>query len=67
MPVNWWYGPPPQPGDGLQTSTGRKYLILKVRAAGSKMKLDCLVLPKSETVPGTMFGWEWSPRRRKGR
>lgn len=69
LTVNFWDGPEPQPGDGLETSTGRRYLILalKRRRDGSLRALECIVLPASESVSGRLFSWSWSPRRRKPR
>lgn len=54
----WWHGAEPVPGDGLQTKTGRRYLILDVRGR----TLDCLVLNKDEPIAGTVFEWEWGKR-----
>ncbi len=67
LTVNFWTGPEPQSGDGLETSTGRRYLILRVarKRTGELRALECLVLPKNEPIPGRVFEWAWSPRRRR--
>ena len=67
LTVNFWTGPEPQSGDGLETSTGRRYLILRVarKRTGELRALECLVLPKNEPIPGRGFEWAWSPRRRR--
>ncbi len=72
LTVNFWEGTEPQSGDGLRTTTGRQYLILTVlrKRTGALKALECLVLPETERIPGTVFEWRWSPRkgtRRAGR
>lgn len=69
LTVHFWTGIDPNPGDGLETSTGRRYLILRVkRSSENKIRaLECLVLPKGEPIEGRLFSWVWSPRRRKPR
>lgn len=57
----WWDGPEPEPGDALETKTGRKYLILKVRGK----QLDCMVITKDEKTNGEVFKWEWAKRKSK--
>mgnify|MGYP006949699578 CR=1 FL=1 len=59
----WWNGPEPVPGDGLRTKSGRLYLIMDVRGK----RLECLVLPKSEPIEGTVFEWTWGARTRKAK
>ena len=69
LSVNFWTGPAPVAGDGLETSTGRRYLIQRVmvKRDGSLKALHCVVLPKGEPVPGTLHPWSWSPRTRRSR
>lgn len=74
LTVKFWDGPEPEPGDGLETSTGRRYLILRLKFGraqngrlGPLRALECLVLPKGEPIKGRIFQWEWSPRRRRQR
>lgn len=66
LTVNFWEGTKPEPGDGLETSTGRRYLIqsVRLRPNGQPKALQCVVLPKGEPVPGSVHPWSWSPRRR---
>jgi len=54
----FWVGPLPQSGDGLETRTGRRYLILQVRGH----TLHCQVIAPGEAVPGTCFRWQWNAR-----
>lgn len=56
-----WDGPEPQPGDVLQTSTGRRYEIREVRGK----QLLCQVIPADTVVEGRLFWWRWNGRRRK--
>jgi len=67
LSVKWWEGPDPKEGDGLETSTGRRYLILGVRLNryGIMSALECIVLPKGETIDGEVFQWRWSKRGRR--
>ncbi len=75
LTVNFWEGPPPQPGDTLRTRTGRQYLVRGVRFAAPAIRyhsasttptaLDVVVLPKDEPATGQVFEWTWSPRTRK--
>jgi len=73
LTVRWWKGRLPRAGDGLETSTGRRYLILKVvrrkndgyrRPACRIAVLECLVLPKGEPISGRVFDWQWAQRTR---
>lgn len=61
LSVLFWEGQPAQAGDGLETTTGRRYLIIAVRGR----ILECLVLPKGEPAPGTIFQWRWAKRARR--
>lgn len=73
LSVHWWEGEHPVAGHGLETSSGRRYLIQRVlygRAIGETKgplrALECVVLPKDDNqVPGQLFPWRWSPRHRR--
>jgi hypothetical protein len=74
LTVHFWTATEPSPGDGLETSTGRRYLILRLKFGrprnarlGPLRALECLVLPKGEPIEGTVFRWLWSPRKRRKR
>lgn len=74
LTVNYWSGPEPEPGDGLETSTGRRYLILRLKFGrpvrgklGRLRALECVVLPPKTPIEGRIFQWTWSSRRRKQR
>lgn len=68
LSVKWWDNDLPSQGDGLQTASGRRYLILGLKFSrdGRTLRaLQCLVLPPEEPIEGKIFSWEWAPRRRK--
>ena len=82
LTVNFWNGPDPEAGDGLETSTGRRYLIVRLKYGrwtrtaqgetvthrrGPLRALECIVLPRDERIDGTIFRWEWSQRTRTQR
>lgn len=76
LSVLWWDGQPPMPGDAVETSTGRRYLILRLRFGraptgsgklGPLRALETVVLPKGEPVDGKIHQWRWAPRTRKSR
>lgn len=69
LTVNFWAATKPEPGDGLETTTGRRYLIqsIKWKPDGSPKALHCIVLPKGEPIEGTVHAWLWSARKRKQR
>ena len=78
LPVHWWHGARPKPGDGLITSTGRRYLVQEVvmrkndtihRKHKEEVRyLKCVVLPDDDSiagiddVPGKWYTWEWARR-----
>lgn len=59
--VLWWDGEPPNAGDQLVTSTGRRYYIMDVRGSA----LVCIVLSKDDPVSGRVFEWTWGRRERR--
>jgi len=67
-----WGGPghPPQEGDGLVTSTGRRYLIVesresqKVRRNLCRMRYTVLVLSPEDPDPDRVEGLVWDRRDR---
>ena len=69
LTVHYWDGAHPVPGDGLETGTGRRYMIqaVKLREKGARTvgTLECVVLPKDESIPGVLHTWSWSPRLRR--
>lgn len=74
LSVHFWKGTEPSPGDGLETSTGRRYQILRLKFGrpqkgrlGPPRALECVVLPPGTPIEGTLFRWTWSPRKRKRR
>ena len=58
------HGAVPDPGDVLQMTSGRLYLVLRI---GGTRTLHCMVLPNLDQVdPGTpIWSWQWMPRKRK--
>lgn len=75
LPVHFWSGMEPEPGDTLETTTGRHYLITRLRLSRPVVRdgivrtriaaLECVVLPDDEAVTGTIHQWRWSPRARR--
>ncbi len=73
LPVRWWQGPEPEPGDALETSTGRRYLIVRLKFGrqvtpgklGALRALDTVVLPQDEPVEGKTHAWTWAHRGRR--
>jgi len=70
LSVLWWDGLAPMPGDAVETSTGRRYLVLRLRFGrstrpgklGPLRALETLVLPKGEPVEGKIHRWTWARR-----
>ncbi len=56
-----WFGPDPDPGDVLETATGRRYRILETRGAS----LHCVVMRAGETADTRTFRWTWASRRQR--
>lgn len=70
LTVHFWHGKPPAIGDGLETSTGRRYLIYAIhhKRDGTTLRaLECVVLPKGDPIDGKIHPWQWSPRRSRHR
>lgn len=61
--VSWATSGPPAvvPGDEFKTSTGRRYLVLRIRGK----QHHCLVLPDDAPVEGRQWCLTWNCRRRK--
>jgi hypothetical protein len=59
----WSDGDPPEPGDILETRTGRRYLILEVRGR----RLACVVVDGQATTTGRILTWAWAGRQRRPR
>jgi hypothetical protein len=74
LTVIWWDGEEPVAGDAVETRTGRRYLILRVRYRRASLghersisALDTVVLDKHDAVPGVIHPWRWAPRTRRAR
>lgn len=55
-------------GDAIETSTGRRYLVVAARKSPSKThrwNLDCVVMAGGDPVPGNVHPLYWYSRRRK--
>lgn len=71
MRVLFWNGDDPEPGDELETATGRRYRIDSVRRRrrdGQIGTLDCTVVGNVLSLherPRRVFRWTWSSRRRR--
>mgnify|MGYP000638561123 CR=1 FL=1 len=57
-------GNPPGPGDVLETSTGRRYLIVDVTGELGRRRLACVVMAADEAAPddAAVYGWTWARR-----
>lgn len=60
----WWEGPLPDPGDLMQTSTGRRYLIQQIgpRGSGRAFTLRCIIVASDCALPPghKLFRWTWT-------
>lgn len=71
MRVLFWHGDDPEPGDELETPTGRRYRIESVRRRrrdGQIGSLQCTVVGNVLSLherPRRVFRWTWSSRRRR--
>lgn len=67
LSVHFWDGPAPVLGDVLETSRGRRYLIIEIKHKrdGALSTLRCIVLPPDADVTGTVFEWRWMDRSRR--
>jgi hypothetical protein len=72
LTVLFWKGPDPMPGDAVKTSTGRRYLIQRLkfgkprnRNLGPLRALECVVIGPADVVPGRTFEWTCGKRQRR--
>lgn len=55
----------PEPGDVLETRTGRRYLIDRISpGSGRSRRLSCVVMAPDDPQPegAVRFTWSWAPR-----
>lgn len=76
LTVLWWYGTEPSVGDVLETSTGRRYQIMRMRYGrpkngklGPLRAFETVVLPKGASLGrgAKVYRWEWGKRASSGR
>lgn len=65
-----WEGAPgdrPKDGDVLETGTGRRYLILKIKNASGSMRLEVLVMHENDELPtgARVHEFRWDKREKK--
>lgn len=59
----WWGGQGPEPGDVLESRTGRSWQVLDVRPRGKVRRLVCRVRAVDEPWPdgAVRFEYRWRP------
>lgn len=60
----------PEPGDVLETRTGRRYLLLERTPSGKAgARYRCVVMDPADEYPegSVRFSWAWTPREPRRR
>lgn len=62
----WWSGEGPEPGDVLESRTGRRWQLLEIDTALGRRRFRCRVMAPEEPHPAgaVRFAWSWAPKPR---